>query len=216
MKKFISCFSLMLCVLLGAICFSACGSTGKWITPEFEIENQGFKIELVTNAEADFEFPIKNVKLDHSKYEENVFEYVWAIKNATTNELVGWIEASGGYEGDKNKGFKYGFSPSYANDVYTFGTNSVCVILKSTDLSIFDNLNFTVNIGNLYKVEDNNPFSATKRYTEEYNPEVGGEIKPLEGSQNFVCCNYIADLTGIEPKNIDTIKFNLNIPGLVI
>lgn len=218
MKKLLSCFSLMLCVLLGTVCFTACGSTEKWITPEFTINNEGYKIELITNAEQDVELPISGVKLDHSKYEENLFEYKWVIKNTTTSEIVGWIDADGGYSGDKNKGFKYGYTPSYSNDGYTFGTTGICVILKSTDVSIFNNMEFTVNHGTLEKVigEENNPnpYSATKRFYD-YDPEVGGEFIPWEGSQNFVCCNFIMNFEGIDPDTIETIEYTLNIPALV-
>ena len=124
MKKTSICISVILCVLLGVTCLTACSANTKWIRPEISIENQGYTVEHVTNMQEDFEFPIKGVKLNHSNFEtERLLEYSWIIKNSK-GEVVGWIDIGSGYESDKKGNYKYGYCASEGNGIYGFGVQA--------------------------------------------------------------------------------------------
>lgn len=212
MKKILSCLSLALCVILGTVFLAACGSTTKWLRPEFKFEGGGYTVEFVTNIEKDFEFPIKGLKLDHSKYSENIVEYRWAIYNAE-RELVGWIEAGNGYDNNKNGNLKYGYSPSTNNGVYGFTNSLIYLTLKGTDLTIFDRIEVT---SDLCSVEiatqiDKNPMHGTEAYST-YDMETGIST-PLAGSENFVYCIYSLKLESVDPDTANTINITFTLKG---
>ncbi|MDE6275566.1 MAG: hypothetical protein K2M75_03400 [Clostridia bacterium] len=213
MKKVLSCITVVLCVLLFAACFTACASTNKYVTPEFSIENQGYTVEFLTNMEKDFDFPIKGLKLNHANFErERCIEYSWIIKNAQ-GETVGWLESDGGYDFDKKGNFKFGYSPSTNNGVYSFGVQHIVLVLQG-DISVFDGITMQTNCGTISKadMDQANPYSATQRYMI-YDQENNIE-KPMEGSQGFVCYHCELDLTALEVKDVNSIKISFNIPNL--
>lgn len=215
MKKKWMIFSLALCMMFGAICFTACGSSTMYITPEFTITNEGYKIELVTNRYEDYDLQIEGQKLEHSKLiSEDCFQYKWIIKKTESDEFVGWIETGGGYEGSIKKGFKFGYSPFNSNGVLTYGCRSVSIFLKTTDLSVFDDMEFSVNVGTSTKAQFDNPCNASLIFRE-YDQD-SGEFIVADGAENFVCVSYTHDLSDIKPKTIKNISYTLNFANLSI
>lgn len=211
MKKILSCFSLTLCVILGTASLAACGNKTKWLRPNFAYTGDEFTVEFVNNAEKDFEFPVEGLKFDHSRFTgENILEYGWVIYNGD-RELVGWIEAGNGYDVDKKGKYNYGFSPSTNNGVYGYSNTSFLVVFRSTDLSIFDRLEITSDLGSVAIITevDPNPMSGTRRYSR-YDEQTGDTL-PSAGAENVVCCLYSLELESIDPKGPDTINITLSL-----
>lgn len=216
MKKLSNCIVICLCVLCISMLLTACSDQAIWITPTFNLENEGYVIEFVSNEEADVNFPIEGVKLDHSKFvQDNSFDYRWVIKKNGSDEISGWIETGNGYDVNLKKGVKkYGYSPSYSNDVYTFGTPTVRIFLKSASMSVFDNMKFEVNVGNLSAVSASDYGSGNaSQIFREYNSGTG-EWEIAQGSQNFVYATYLLQISDIEPETIKSIDYTLNFPNL--
>ena len=210
MKKFLACFSTALCVIMGTACLSACAKSTEWLRPHFTFDREGVTIKFLDNTEEDFDFPIEGVKLNHSNYErENIVEYMWVIYDG--DNLIGWIEAGNGYDNSKKGDYKYGYCTTYADDVYGYHSPSFLVVLKSTDLTVFDYLEITSDYGSVEKLSSddiNNPFSATERFN--YYDEQLNEMKPAAGSASFVCCFYNIILEDIEAPGIKDIHFTLS------
>lgn len=228
MKKFLSGFSLALCLLFGAVFFTACGGGSDWAKPNFDIQNDDYEIVFTTNEEEDFVFPIEGIeKLDHAQYLNDRFQYTWLIKNTSNNEMIGWIETGSGYEGTVKDGFKYGYSTSTNNGVYEFNGSSITIYLKTTDLSVFENMELTADVGVLEKWIpasgfETNPYSASQfhnHYDETiWNPatERYGDNVPNQGANDFVCYKYFIDMSGVNPKTTKDVNFSLNLPNLHI
>lgn len=211
MKRFLSCFSLALCVILGTVFLAACGGGTKWLRPDFTYQGNELTVEFVDNTEKDFVFPIEGLKLDHSKFvDERLLEYCWIIYDAE-HEIVGWIEAGNGYDINKNGEYKYGFSTSYNNGVYGYSNTNFTLVLKSKDLTIFDRVEFSSDYGSVAFMTgmDNNPIKGSIRYSS-YNAETG-ETVPDAGSENFVCGVYALNLDSIDPKETKTISITFSL-----
>lgn len=212
MKKILACASLFLSIVIGTVCLAACGSSAKWVCPEFSFDNDGLTAELVTNIEEDFLFPIEGLKLDHSQAEQGMLEYRWIIYNG--DEIVGWIETNGGYEGHSDGKYKFGFSAENNNGVYSFSNQSLCVVLKSTDVSVFNSLQIMLNHGTASVSEGTPPSSATQRYS--YFDEATNEIKHQAGAENFVFCFYTINFEGINPNEVENLKIVLKLSEVAL
>lgn len=214
MKKYLKCVIICLCLLCCSMFLTACNNDTIWITPTFDLENEGYTIEFVSNEEADVVFPIDGIKLDHSKFtQESCLEYRWVIKKNGSNEILGWIDTGSGYDVNLKKGTKkYGYSPSYENGTFTFGRPLVRIFLKSTDMSVFDNMKFEVNVGSLEIPEYEESSGNASQIYKEYNSETD-TWNISQGSQNFVYVTYVLNIFDIEPKTIKSIDFTLNFPN---
>ena len=219
MKRKLSCFLLVLCIILSIVSLTACSGGTKYLRPNFTYEGEELTIEFVTNMEKDIDFPIEGVKFNHSKFaDEKLFEYGWIIYNSD-REIVGWIEAGNGYETDKSGDYLFGWnayyigenvtSTSYIKDAeYGYWNADFCLVLKSKDFAIFDNIEFTSDYGSVIKTDmDNNPFPSADRYEQKYNAETN-MYEPAEGSENFVCCFY--SVKGIDPNDTQNISITLS------
>lgn len=214
MKKLSTYFSAVLCVLALALGLTACGgSKNSWLLPTFEIEGTNYTVEHVTNEEEDFEFPLDGVKLDHAIFKsEGVLEYAWVIYNGS-REIVGWIDMPGGYESDKKGKYHYGFSTYTDNGVYGYFTPYVTLILKSSDLAVFENVEVTSDSGPV-STEDNPPFKAIDKYGN-YDMMTGEIIAPAN-VDDFVCRSYTIDLTNVDPKTATSLTITLDLDGAQI
>lgn len=211
MKRILSFISLALCVIFSTVFIAGCGSSTKWLQPNFNYNGEGLTVEFVTNAEKDFEFPIKGLEFEHSKFDdERILEYGWIIYNGE-HEIVGWIEAGNGYDINKKGNYKYGFSTSYNNGVYGYSDTNFCLVLKSTDLTIFDRIEFTSDYGSiaLIKDMDYNPVRGSFRYT--HLDEELNRMVPNAGAENFVCCLYALKLDSIDPDETKTINITFSL-----
>ena len=166
MKKIIFCFTTALCVILSTVFLYACAKGTKWLRPHFTFDREDVTVKFLDNTEEDFNFPVEGLKLDHSNYErERLLEYCWFIYNG--DDIIGWIEAGNGYDNNKKGDYKYGYCTSYANGVYGYHTPSFMVVLKTTDLTIFDHLEITSDYGSVEIMPTEgipNPCSASEIY----------------------------------------------------
>lgn len=211
MKKFLSCFALAICVVLGTVSLTACGSGTKWLQPNFSYDGDELTVEFVTNAEKDFTFPIANMKFEHSKFtDENILEYGWIIYNGE-HELVGWIEAGNGYDIDKKGNYVYGFGASTNNGVYGYSDTLFLLVFKGTDLTIFDRVKFDSDYGSIRQTTDVdlNPMHGQSRFFD-YDDQTG-ESTPKAGSENFVCCLYSFALADIDPNGPKTVNVTFSL-----
>lgn len=196
MKKKNSVIMATICALVCAFGLTACGSKSKWITPSFSVSQVGYTIELITNTDQDFEFPIEGKKLDHSHFtEQKSLEFAYVIFDSKRN-IVGWIEA-GGYDMDKKGNYTIGYSTSTNNDETAYWGASFVLILKSTDLSVFDVLEVTTSCG---RITRSDAFTGKDCY--QYLDDETGEMIVPEGCTQFVGCWYSLNLHELDWKTI--------------
>ncbi len=207
MKKFLSAAA----ILMSALCFTACGSTETiCITPDVTTNAEGFTVELKTNMEADFEFPIEGVKFDHSRFTENgEIQYGWVIYDSE-HKIIGWIKDLSNDYGNEDGEYFFGFIASYNNDVYGFSSSTFKLILSGKDTAQFDKISFTSDYGTITRgTGENSRGSASKvYYSDEYDSEIEGN-KPLAGSENYSYCEYTINFDGVDPKKVDKIEISM-------
>lgn len=207
MKKSLLFIVMIICIAVGVCCLTACNQTNEdWLLPEFSMSGEGYSVELTTNIENDFEFPIGGLKLDHGKISQEMLEYCWVIYDGN-NEIAGWIEISGGYSTPKKGQYKYGFAASTSNGVYGYGKPGINLVLRGTDTAIFDSITMTSDIGSISK--SGSAASATERYSN-YD-EAENVMRPYPNSGNFVFCSYELDIEGIKPSDISSVIITVNL-----
>ncbi len=198
MKKVVLGTCVTSLALITAFSLAACGGdpSSEYVLPSLSVAGNAYTVAHITNMEQDFEFPIEGVKFEHSKFtDERALEYGWVLYDNNRN-IVGWFEdLSNGYE-EKGGKWYYGYSPSYNNDVYTFGANTFALFWKTNDLTEFEKISFTTNHGTITR--NNDPCGpASEKYSG-------------AGAENFSYCTYIFDLFGIEPNEVQRIDIVIN------
>lgn len=197
MKKCISFIAMVLCALTAGVCCTACGTTTHWVEPDFYFDKDGYSVELVTNLGQNVDMPVSGLELRREKFDnERILQYKFLIYDSDHN-LIGWIEDINGYDVDKKGNYTIGYCTSVGNGVTAYWGSDFTIVLKSNDLSIFDQLTVTTSCGNITRRD---PMPATQRYVD-YNTETG-ETTPAAGSENYVCCSYTLNLHELDWKTV--------------